>query len=190
MQRKVLTFEQKFREIYIEKDMLTKKLQIQEKDFYDSKKAFQDEIERLKEREQKLEQSKKQLDQGLEEQRRANLDQTSRSDQKDKGIASTSDQNAEKELVLLSRAQKAEKQEEEMRSEKIIAIDEMKKLKNRILELEILVSTKDMEIESLKLTPEKYKAHYAKQIQDLNSTISELKIERNELQKKISEVEA
>jgi len=49
-----------------------------------------------------------------------------------------------------------------MRSEKIIAIDEMKKLKNRILELEILVSTKDMGIESLKLTPEKYKAHYAK----------------------------
>lgn len=77
-----------------------------------------------------------------------------------------------------------------MRSEKIIAIDEMKKLKNRILELEILVSTKDMEIESLKLTPEKYKAHYAKQIQELNQTISELKVERNELQKKISEVEA
>lgn len=106
MQRKVLTFEQKFREIYIEKDMLTKKLQIQEKDFYDSKKAFQDEIERLKERELKLEESKKQLDKGLEEQRRANLDQTSRSDQKekDKAAASTSEQNAEKELVLLSRA--------------------------------------------------------------------------------------
>ena len=60
--------------------MLTKKLQIQEKDFYDSKKAFQDEIEKLKEREQKLEDSKKQLDKGLEEQRRANLDQSNRSD--------------------------------------------------------------------------------------------------------------
>ena len=178
MQRKVLTFEQKFREMYIEKDMLTKKLQIQEKDFYDSKKAFQDEIERLKEREQKLEDSKRQLEKGLEEQRRANLDQSNRSDQKDK---STPDQSAEKELVLLSRAQKAEKQVEEMRSEKIVAIDEAKKLKTRIVELEVVVSQKDMEIESLKLTPEKYKARYAKQIQELNEAIAQLKIERNDL---------
>ena len=49
-----------------------------------------------------------------------------------------------------------------MRSEKIIGIDEMKKLKTKIVELEVLVSQKDLEIESLKLTPEKYKAHYAK----------------------------
>ena len=187
MQRKVLTFEQKFREMYIEKDMLTKKLQIQEKDFYDSKKAFQDEIERLKEREQKLEDSKRQLEKGLEEQRRANLDQSNRSDQKDK---STPDQSAEKELVLLSRAQKAEKQVEEMRSEKIVAIDETKKLKTRIVELEVVVSQKDMEIESLKLTPEKYKARYAKQIQELNEAIAQLKIERNDLQKKIAEIES
>ena len=76
-----------------------------------------------------------------------------------------------------------------MRSEKIIGIDEMKKLKTKIVELEVLVSQKDLEIESLKLTPEKYKAHYAKQIQELNSNIGDLKIERNELQKKISEIE-
>ena len=77
-----------------------------------------------------------------------------------------------------------------MRSEKIVAIDETKKLKTRIVELEVVVSQKDMEIESLKLTPEKYKARYAKQIQELNESISQLKIERNDLQKKIAEIES
>jgi hypothetical protein len=39
----------------------------------------------------------------------------------------------EKELALVDRAQKAEKQEEEMRSERLLAIDQIKNLKTKIM---------------------------------------------------------
>ena len=59
----------------------------------------------------------------------------------------------ERELALVERAQKAEKNEEEMRSERLIAIDEIKTLKTKIMELEVVVSQKNLEIDTLKLSP-------------------------------------
>lgn len=99
----------------MERDRLAKKLEIDQKDFYDKKKAFQDEIERLKQQVASLEESRKLLEDGLEDQKRANLDSARKNPQ----ASST-----EKELILLDRAQKAEKQEEEMRNERLVAIDE------------------------------------------------------------------
>jgi hypothetical protein len=51
----------------MERDHLAKKLEIDTKDFYDKKKAFQDEIERLKQQVASLEESRKLLEEGLEE---------------------------------------------------------------------------------------------------------------------------
>ena len=40
-----------------------------------------------------------------------------------------------------------------MRSERLIAIDEIKTLKTKIMELEVVVSQKNLEIDTLKLSP-------------------------------------
>jgi hypothetical protein len=137
----------------MERDHLAKKLEIDTKDFYDKKKAFQDEIERLKQQVASLEESRKLLEEGLEEQRRANLDSARKNPQ------AASDRATEKELILLDRAQKAEKQEEEMRNERLIAIDQQKKLKDQLMEKELLLSKKDLEITHLKFAPQKNIAH-------------------------------
>jgi hypothetical protein len=60
---------------------------------------------------------------------------------------------------LQDRAQKAEKQEEEMRNERLIAIDDQKKLKSQLMEKELLLSKKELEIEHLKFAPQKNIAH-------------------------------
>ena len=120
LQNRVNAVQHKSKESEMERDRLAKKLEIDQKDFYDKKKAFQDEIERLKQQVASLEESRKLLEEGLEEQKRANLDAARKNPQ------ANSDRATEKELILLDRAQKAEKQEEEMRNERLVAIDKQK----------------------------------------------------------------
>ena len=100
-----------------------------------------------------LEESRKLLEEGLEEQKRANLDAARKNPQVN------SDRATEKELILLDRAQKAEKQEEEMRNERLVAIDKQKQLSSQLMEKELLLSKKDLEIEHLKFAPQRNILH-------------------------------
>jgi hypothetical protein len=153
LQNRVNLVQHKFKEAEMERDRLAKKLEIDQKDYYDKKKAYCDEIERLKQQVTCLEQSRKLLEDGLEEQRRANLDSARVNPQANSARAT------EKELILLDRVQKAESQEEQMRNERLVAIDEQKRVKTQLMEAQLRLSKKDLEIEHLKFAPQRNLAH-------------------------------
>ena len=71
-----------------------------------------------------------------------------------------------------------------MRNERLIAIDQQKKLKDYLMEKELLLSKKDLEITHLKFAPQKNIAH-EKQVQEMNDQIQSVQIERNQLLEKV-----
>lgn len=120
MANKVNQLQTQLNESTIEKERVQQELENSKQNFHEIKKALTDEIDSLKERERSLKSTNLLLQKGLEEQKRANLDNASA--QKNQSVQ-------EQEAILQERIQKADAELERMRGERLIALEENKKLK-------------------------------------------------------------
>lgn len=123
MANKVNQLQTQLNESTIEKERVQQELENSKQNFHEFKKALTDEIDALKERERSLKSTNLLLQKGLEEQKRANLDNASA--QKNQSIQ-------EQEAILQERIQKADAELERMRGERLIALEENKKLKQLV----------------------------------------------------------
>lgn len=128
---KVNQLQTQLNEATIEKERVQQELENSKQNFHEFKKALTDEIDALKERERSLKSTNLLLQKGLEEQKRANLDNASA--QKNQSIQ-------EQEAILQERIQKADAELERMRGERLVALEENKKLKQLFQEKDILIS--------------------------------------------------
>lgn len=143
---------------------------------YNTRKDLQDEIESLKEREISLKATNDLLQKGLDDQKRANLD----------GANEGKNLSIERNLILEERVSKAEADSEKMRGERLLAVDELKAIKQKLSESQFKCSQIQMELNNANNNLSSNKVPL-KQLEELNNENKALTLERNDLQQKLSE---
>lgn len=174
---KVNQLQTQLNEANIEKERVQQELENSKQNFHEFKKALTDEIDALKERERSLKSTNLLLQKGLEEQKRANLDNASA--QKNQSVQ-------EQEAILQERIQKADAELERMRGERLVALEENKKLKQQYQDKEILISKFQAEHTRQKSLIQQNQVSI-KQLQDLNQENQILKQEIQSLRDQLTE---
>lgn len=92
-------------------------------------------------------------------------------------------------MILEERVSKAEADSEKMRGERLIAVEELKLVKQKLTDCEFKISQLSMELTNAKNNLASNKVPL-KQLEDLNNEIKALSLERNELRQKLTENQA
>jgi len=129
-------------EINLEKKRLIEELKTSQENIHSIKQALNQEIDALKERESALRKTNELLEQGLEEQKRANLDSYG---QGNKQASQEANSSIERNLILEERVAKAEAESEQLRAQRLNAIEELKAQKNKLQEALLELSQVKME---------------------------------------------
>ena len=168
----------KLNEVQAENTMLKEEKEQTAKTSYETTKSLQDEIEKILEREAALKATYTLLEEGLAEQKGANLDGANKEGQKNLQI--------ERNLILEERVSKAEADAEKMRGERLIAVEELKAVKQKLVECEFKISQLTMELTNANNNLANNKVPL-KQLEELNNENQALSLERNELRQKLTE---
>ena len=178
MNERVNMLSHKLNEVQAENTMLKEEKEQTAKTSYETTKSLQDEIEKILEREAALKATYTLLEEGLAEQKGANLDGANKEGQKNLQI--------ERNLILEERVSKAEADAEKMRGERLIAVEELKAVKQKLVECEFKISQLTMELTNANNNLANNKVPL-KQLEELNDENQALSLERNELRQKLTE---
>lgn len=129
LQQRVSGFEHKYKEVELERDRLSLEIKNVKENALMVQRALNEEIDSLKERENQLKKTNSLLEKGLEEQKHANLDTVAGSGNR------ADDGSQERNLILEERVKKAETETEKMRAQRLVALEELKEKKQKLLDL-------------------------------------------------------
>ena len=182
VQQRANSLEHRCTEVEMERNRLIQENANNKENLLKVQKALNDEIDALKERENQLKVTNALLEKGLEDQRRANLDTVAASSRADDG-------GQEKYLILEERAAKSEAETEKMRAERLLAIEELNKEKQKLINLQVQISNHELENNTLKeqLTQQ---STQLKHLEELNKENHVLKQEKSQLLEKLTKQQA